>query len=93
LSEGQDFWARRRAGAAAETRDEKSAADKKALQLEQSALENMDEAEMLEALDLPDPDTLTQGDDFSVFMAKTVPDQIRRRALRTLWRSNRRYAG
>ena len=88
MSGGQDFWARRRAGAAAEARDEKSAADKKALQLEQSALENMDEAEMLEALDLPDPDTLTQGDDFSVFMAKTVPDQIRRRALRTLWRSN-----
>ena len=88
MSGGQDFWARRRAGAAAEARDEKSAADKKALQLEQSALENMAEAEMLEALDLPDPDTLTQGDDFSVFMAKTVPDQIRRRALRTLWRSN-----
>ena len=28
------------------------------------------------------------GDDFSVFMSKAVPDRIRRRALRTLWRSN-----
>lgn len=32
---------------------------------------------------LPDPDTLVQGDDFSVFMAKAVPDRIRRRALRS----------
>jgi hypothetical protein len=31
---------------------------------------------------------MVQGDDFSVFMAKAVPDQLRRRALRTLWRSN-----
>ena len=28
------------------------------------------------------------GDDFTVFMSKAVPDRIRRRALRTLWRSN-----
>jgi hypothetical protein len=31
---------------------------------------------------------LVMGDDFSVFMSKTVPDRIRRRALRILWRSN-----
>lgn len=46
------------------------------------------EAETLARLGLPDPDTLKQGDDFSVFMARAVPELIRRRALRRLWLSN-----
>ena len=37
---------------------------------------------------LPDPDTLQPGDDFRAFMAKAVPDRLRRRALRRLWQSN-----
>lgn len=49
--------------------------------------EKMDE-EVLEDLGLPDPDALQPGDDFSAFMAKAVPDRIRRRALRRLWLSN-----
>lgn len=44
--------------------------------------------EMLAELELPDPDTLQPGDDFSAFMAKAVPDRLRRRALRKLWLSN-----
>jgi len=88
LSGEPDFWARRRAGVAAEAKAEQDALEAQALANEQAALEEMSEAEMLAELDLPDPDTMTQGDDFSVFMAKAVPDQIRRRALRTLWRSN-----
>lgn len=83
-----DFWARRRAGVVAEAEAEQASLEAQALREEQAAFDEMDEAEMLAALDLPDPDTLRQGDDFSVFMAKAVPDQIRRRALRTLWRSN-----
>ncbi|WP_432817063.1 DUF3306 domain-containing protein [Sulfitobacter sp. JB4-11] len=88
MSRGSDFWARRRAGVAAEAEAEQAALDARALQAEHAAYQEMSEAEVLEALDLPDPDTLTHGDDFTVFMAKAVPDQIRRRALRTLWRSN-----
>jgi hypothetical protein len=83
-----DFWARRRAGVAAEAKAELDAVEAKALAQEHAALEELSEEEILAELDLPDPDTLVQGDDFSVFMAKAVPDQIRRRALRTLWRSN-----
>lgn len=88
MSRPQDFWARRRAAVAAEAQAEEAALEAEALARDHAALEQMDEAEVLAALDLPDPDTLSQGDDFSVFMAKAVPDQIRRRALRTLWRSN-----
>lgn len=88
MNRGGDFWARRRAGVAAEAEAEQAALDAQALQQEQAVFEDMSDEEVLATLDLPDPDTLVQGDDFSVFMAKAVPDQIRRRALRTLWRSN-----
>ena len=47
-----------------------------------------EEAEVLRKLDLPSPEALQAGDDFSGFLKKGVPDQIRRRALRLLWRSN-----
>jgi hypothetical protein len=88
LSGEQDFWARRRAGVAEESKAEQAALEAQALAEEHAALEEMSDPEILAELDLPDPDTMVQGDDFSVFMAKAVPDQIRRRALRTLWRSN-----
>ncbi|MEL6197291.1 MAG: DUF3306 domain-containing protein, partial [Pseudomonadota bacterium] len=46
------------------------------------------DAEILEELGLPDPETLGAGDDFSGFMAKAVPEHLRRQALRQLWGSN-----
>ena len=51
-------------------------------------VEEKTEAEILEELGLPDPDTLEPGDDFSGFMARAVPEAVRRRALRKLWLSN-----
>ena len=47
-----------------------------------------EEAEILARLNLPVPESLQPGDDFSVFMAKGVPAFLRKRALRILWRSN-----
>ncbi len=44
--------------------------------------------EILVELGLPDPDGLTLGDDVTGFMSKAVPDRLRRRALRQLWRTN-----
>jgi len=44
--------------------------------------------EVLAELDLPDPDSLGPGDDFSRFMAETVPTRLRNRALRRLWISD-----
>jgi hypothetical protein len=88
LSGEQDFWARRKAKVEAETLAEQAAVEQLALAEQHAVLEEKTDAELLEELDLPDPDTLVMGDDFSVFMSKAVPDRIRRRALRTLWRSN-----
>ena len=88
MSGEQDFWARRKAKVEAETLAEQAAVEQLVLAEQNVVLEEKTDAELLEELDLPDPDTLVMGDDFSVFMSKTVPDRIRRRALRTLWRSN-----
>ena len=88
MSGEQDFWARRKAKVEAETLAEQAAVEQIVLAEQHAVLEEKTDAELLEELDLPDPDTLVMGDDFSVFMSKTVPDRIRRRALRILWRSN-----
>ncbi len=88
MSRADTFWARRKAGVAAEAEAEQAALDAQVEADAQAVLEEKTDAEILEELDLPDPDTLGLGDDFSVFMSKAVPDRLRRRALRTLWRSN-----
>lgn len=55
---------------------------------EPERFEGLSDAEILEKLELPDPETLKEGDDFTGFMNATVPDRLRQRALRVLWRSN-----
>lgn len=47
-----------------------------------------EEAELLARLELPVPETLTAGDDFTAFMKAGVPEFLKKRALRVLWRSN-----
>ena len=88
MSEGGDFWSRRRAAVAEENRAEARAIEAKAEADTQAALEEKSDAEILEELELPDPETLELGDDVTGFMARAVPERIRRRALRRLWRLN-----
>ena len=88
MSDPQTFWGRRKAKVAAEAEAEQAAIDAEALAQEHQALEKKTDEDLLLELDLPDPDTMKMGDDFSAFMSKAVPDRLRRRALRTLWRSN-----
>ncbi len=47
-----------------------------------------EELALLQRLGLPKPESLGEGDDFSPFMNSGVPEFLRRRALRVLWRSN-----
>ena len=87
-TEGRDFWSRRKAAVEAEKRvDLEDREDGKADEA-RKALEEKPDEEVLAELDLPDPDSLKKGDDFSAFMAKAVPERLRRRALRRLWLSN-----
>lgn len=46
------------------------------------------EAEILDELGLPDPDSLVKGDDFKAFLGAGIPAQLRARALRRLWLSD-----
>ena len=46
------------------------------------------ESRPVEVPDLPDPATLEIGSDFKAFMGENVPGNLRREALRRLWRVN-----
>ncbi len=85
MTEARDFWSRRKARVAEEAEAEDAVLEARALQADQA---EKSDAEILADLNLPDPDDLQPGDDFSGFMAKAVPDRLRRRALRKLWLTN-----
>ncbi len=88
MTRSADFWSRRKARVAEEEQAQARAIEaEEAAAFEAEQAEKSDE-ELLEELGLPDPDSLQPGDDFKAFMAKAVPDRIRRRALRKLWLSN-----
>lgn len=88
MSRGRDFWSDRRAAVQAEGQAEQQARAAQQAELDRAALEARDDAEILAELDLPDPDTLKAGDDVRGFMSQAVPDRLRRRALRQLWKLN-----
>ena len=91
MTDQPSFFARRRAGLKAE-RDALTAPvtaepDVTADATDQD-LPDLTDEETLAALDLPDPDTLQREDDFAAFMVRAVPQHLRNRALRKLWRSD-----
>lgn len=88
MSASGDFWTRRRAAVVAEERAEAAAQSAEARAQAQAALEQESDEDILARLELPDPDTLQPGDDVARFMSDLVPDRLRRRALRRLWRLN-----
>lgn len=88
MTELLSSWSRRRAAVAAEAEKEDIAAREAAFAAEHEALAEKTDEEILEKLGLPDPDSLDIGDDFKAFMSRAVPEHLRKRALRKLWRSN-----
>ena len=82
------FWARRKAGIAAESQADAHAVAAAREAARAAEVADKTDAELLEELDLPDPDTLESGDDFSAFLREAVPARLRTRALRRLWRVN-----
>lgn len=87
-----NFWARRKAAVQAEEQAEAAAAqaaiDAAEAQTITADQQGKTDTQLLQELGLPDPETLVQGDDFSAFMGRAVPEHLRRRALRKLWVSN-----
>ena len=88
MSETRNFWSDRKRAVEAEAEAEAEAATAVAdAEVAKTQDEKSDE-DLLAELNLPEPESLQAGDDFSAFMSKAVPDRLRRRALRVLWRSN-----
>ncbi|MFT6675525.1 MAG: hypothetical protein ACJAVM_001717 [Sulfitobacter sp.] len=83
-----DFWSRRKAAVQAEQLEDDREVAATEADIQEQAQADKSDAEILEELGLPDPDTLHEGDDFKVFLTETVPARIRKRALRRLWTSN-----
>ena len=75
-------WSRRKAAA---RRAEDTEGDEIVAAAEPEAVA---EAVPVEVPELPDPATLDIGSDFKAFMAQNVPSDLRRQALRRLWRVN-----
>ncbi len=88
MTRERNFWSARRQAVQAEAQAEEAAKVAAVEAEEARALEEKSDDEILAELELPAPESLKAGDDFTKFMAKAVPDRIRRRALRVLWRSN-----
>ncbi len=88
MTQSTDFWSARRARVAEEEELLRELESEKAqAQLNEVQEEKSDEEFLLEH-NLPDPDTLTADDNVAGFMAKSVPERLRRRALRRFWRLN-----
>ena len=88
MTQSTDFWSARRARVAEEEEALREVESEKAqAQLNEAQEEKSDEEILLEH-NLPDPDNLTADDNVAGFMAKSVPERLRRRALRRFWRLN-----
>ena len=88
MSETRDFWSRRKAAVQAEAETELEVIEASAVADQQAELDAKPDHEILAEFNLPDPDHLQLGDDVSGFMSQAIPDRLRRRALRRLWRLN-----
>ena len=88
MTQGSDFWSRRKAKVEAEAQEDVRQTEEAEVKATQAALEEKSDEEILEELGLPDPDTLEPGQDVTGFMQKAVPERLRQRALRKLWRLN-----
>ncbi|WP_424939002.1 DUF3306 domain-containing protein [Aliiroseovarius sp. S253] len=83
-----DFWARRKAAVQAEEQEAARLVEVEEQAEREAELAERTDEDILAELELPDPDTLKEGDDFKVFLTDAVPARIRTRALRRLWRLN-----
>lgn len=84
----RDFWSRRRNAVAAEAEAEARAKEHAEVAQDLAELEALPDDEILAKFDLPDPDTLDTADAVKNFMSHAVPERLKTRALRRLWRLN-----
>lgn len=85
---GSDFWSRRRAAVDAESRaDDAATLAQQQVRAERDLSERSDH-EILDDLDLPEPEQLESAEAVREFLTSAVPQRLKNRALRRLWRLN-----
>lgn len=84
----RDFWSKRRAAVAAEEQAELAEVEAAKAAVAEAELEAQSDEEILAERNLPDPDTLQSPEEIRAFMAETLPQRLKTRALRRLWRLN-----
>ena len=83
-----DFWARRKAAVAQEQRAEDEAIQAEKAVAAEAELEERSDEELLAEAGLPDPDTVDDPDRIKEFLSSALPQRLKTRALRRLWRIN-----
>ncbi|WP_299044739.1 DUF3306 domain-containing protein [uncultured Tateyamaria sp.] len=84
MSATRDFWSRRRAGVEAE----EQALEARAVEAQDAELAERPDEEILAELNLPEPEALDSPDSVQEFLKAEVPQRLKTRALRRLWRLN-----
>ena len=84
----KDFWSQRRAGVEAEAELETRAALAAEAKQRDAALAERSDEEILAELDLPEPEALESAEAVRTFLKSAVPQRLKTRALRRLWRLN-----
>lgn len=82
------FWARRRAAVEAENRAEAEEQRAEEIAAEEARLAERPDEEILAELGLPDPDEMERTDQVQALLRAAVPQRLKTRALRRLWRLN-----
>jgi len=88
LSPAQDFWSRRRAAVMAEEQAEQTARIEAERAAEEAALAERSDEELLAEAGLKEPEQLDTADEVRDFLASGLPQRLKTRALRRLWRLN-----
>lgn len=83
-----DFWSRRRSAVEAEARVEETAREAELQQAREEALAERPDEEILEQLGLPDPEEMERPEQVQELLKAAVPQRLKSRALRRLWRLN-----
>lgn len=84
----RDFWSRRRAGVEAEAQVEEAVDAARVADAQEAQLAERSDEEILAELDLPEPEALESPDQVREFLNSAVPQRLKTRALRRLWRLN-----
>lgn len=84
----RDFWSRRKAAVEAEARAEQQATEAALRAEEEAKLAERSDEELLAELDLPLPEEITNGEMVQRYLKSALPQRLKNRALRQLWKTN-----